>query len=231
MRDRVEKLARIMTLEEGKPLSEARGEIAYAASFLDWFAGEAMRVYGDTIPSNSPDKRIVVLKRPVGVTAAVTPWNFPAAMITRKLGPALAGGCTMVVKPSELTPLSAFEIARIFEEVGLPRGVLSVVGRNRCSVTRQGHDGGFSGAEGVVHRIDRSQVHRSEYGRFRRQVGATVFARVPVTTFGHNQAQPQLEADVFWRDWSNRSRCEADNRSFKSRQFTHGYGAAQPTTQ
>lgn len=127
MRDRVEKLARIMTLEEGKPLSEARGEIAYAASFLDWFAGEAMRVYGDTIPSNSPDKRIVVLKRPVGVTAAVTPWNFPAAMITRKLGPALAGGCTMVVKPSELTPLSAFEIARIFDEVGLPRGVLSVV--------------------------------------------------------------------------------------------------------
>ncbi|GAC1407637.1 MAG: NAD-dependent succinate-semialdehyde dehydrogenase [Chloroflexota bacterium] len=122
-----EHLARIITLEEGKPLSEARGEIAYAASFLEWFAEEGKRVYCDTIPSSSADKRILVLKRPVGVTAAITPWNFPAAMITRKLGPALASGCTMVIKPSELTPLTALEMARIFEEVGLPKGVLSVV--------------------------------------------------------------------------------------------------------
>ncbi len=127
MHERVEDLARVMTLEEGKPLAESRGEIAYAASFLEWFAEEGRRIYGDTIPSSSPNKRILVLKRPVGVTAAITPWNFPAAMITRKLGPALAAGCTMVIKPSELTPLSALEIAKILEEAGLPKGVVSVV--------------------------------------------------------------------------------------------------------
>jgi len=127
MHERKEHLATVMTLEQGKPLAESRGEIVYAASFIEWFAGEAGRVYGDTVPASAPGKRIMVIKRPVGVTAAITPWNFPAAMITRKLGPALAAGCTMVIKPSELTPLSALEIARIFEEAGLPKGVLSVV--------------------------------------------------------------------------------------------------------
>src|SRR3712207_4942550 len=127
MHGRKEHLARVMTLEQGKPLAESRGEIVYAASFVEWFAEEGKRVYGETIPSSSPDKRILVIKRPVGVTAAITPWNFPAAMITRKLGPALAAGCTMVIKPSELTPLSALEMAKIFEEAGLPKGVLSVV--------------------------------------------------------------------------------------------------------
>ena len=127
MHERKEHLATVMTLEQGKPLAESRGEIVYAASFIEWFAGEAGRVYGDTVPASAPGKRIMVIKRPVGVTAAITPWNFPAAMITRKLGPALAAGCTMVIKPSELTPLSALEMAKIFEEVGLPEGVLSVV--------------------------------------------------------------------------------------------------------
>lgn len=127
MHERKDHLARVMTLEQGKPLAESRGEIVYAASFIEWFAEEARRVYGETIPAASPDKRILVIKRPVGVTAAITPWNFPAAMITRKLGPALAAGCAMVIKPSELTPLSALELARIFEEAGLPKGVLSVV--------------------------------------------------------------------------------------------------------
>ena len=127
MHERSEHLARVMTLEQGKPLAESRGEIGYAASFLEWFAEEGRRVYGQTVPAAFPDKRIVVIKRPVGVTAAITPWNFPSAMITRKLGPALAAGCTMVVKPSELTPLSALELAKIFEEAGLPGGVLSVV--------------------------------------------------------------------------------------------------------
>jgi succinate-semialdehyde dehydrogenase/glutarate-semialdehyde dehydrogenase len=127
MHEDIERLARIMTLEEGKPLAESRTEIRYAASFLEWFSEEGKRVYGDTVPASSTDKRILVIKRPVGVTAAITPWNFPAAMITRKVGPALAAGCTMVVKPAELTPLSALEIARIFDEVGLPKGVLSVV--------------------------------------------------------------------------------------------------------
>lgn len=127
MHEESERLSRIMTEEEGKPIAESRGEIRYAASFLEWFAEEGKRVYGDTIPASTPDKRILVLKRPVGVTAAITPWNFPAAMITRKLGPALAAGCTMVIKPAELTPLSALELAAIFDEVGLPPGVLSVV--------------------------------------------------------------------------------------------------------
>jgi succinate-semialdehyde dehydrogenase/glutarate-semialdehyde dehydrogenase len=120
-------LARIMTLEEGKPLADARAEVNYATSFVAWFAEEAKRIYGETIPASSPDKRIFVIKRPVGVTAAITPWNFPAAMITRKLGAALAAGCSMVIKPSELTPLTAFAIARIFAQAGLPAGVLSVV--------------------------------------------------------------------------------------------------------
>ncbi|MDQ4127170.1 MAG: aldehyde dehydrogenase family protein, partial [Actinomycetota bacterium] len=127
MHERKEHLARVMTLEQGKPITESRGEIVYAASFVEWFAEEARRVYGQTVPANLPTKRIMVIKRPVGVTAAITPWNFPAAMITRKLGPALAAGCTMVIKPSELTPLSALELARIFEEAGLPKGALSVV--------------------------------------------------------------------------------------------------------
>lgn len=127
MNEDIERLARIMTMEEGKPLAESRTEIKYAASFLEWFAEEGKRIYGETVPANSPDKRILVLKRPVGVTAAITPWNFPAAMITRKLGPALAAGCTMVIKPAELTPLSALELAAIFQEVGLPHGVMSVV--------------------------------------------------------------------------------------------------------
>ena len=127
MHERSDALARLMTMEEGKPLAEARGEIVYAASFIEWFAEEAKRVYGDTIPASSPDKRILVLKRPVGVTAAITPWNFPAAMITRKLAPALAAGCSMVIKPSELTPLTALELAKVFEEAELPKGVLSVV--------------------------------------------------------------------------------------------------------
>ena len=138
MHERKEHLARVMTLEQGKPLAESRGEIVYAASFVEWFAEEARRVYGETVPASFPDKRILVLKRPVGVTAAITPWNFPAAMITRKLGPAIAAGCTMVIKPSELTPLSALELARIFEEAGLPAGVLSVVcGMDPAAITAE----------------------------------------------------------------------------------------------
>ena len=122
-----EDLAVLMTVEQGKPLLESRGEIAYAASFIEWFAEEAKRAYGDVIPSHGRDKRIVVLKQPIGVTAAITPWNFPAAMITRKVGPALAAGCTMVVKPAELTPYSALAMGVLAERAGIPPGVLSVV--------------------------------------------------------------------------------------------------------
>ena len=120
-------LARLMVTEQGKPLAEARVEVAYAASFYEWFGEEAKRVYGDTIPSPWPDKRIHVTKEPVGVTAGITPWNFPAAMPTRKSAPALAAGCTMVLKPAEQTPLCALAIAALAEEAGVPAGVFSVV--------------------------------------------------------------------------------------------------------
>ncbi|APW73311.1 MULTISPECIES: NAD-dependent succinate-semialdehyde dehydrogenase [Sphingopyxis] len=122
-----EDLARLMTAEQGKPLAESRGEIAYAASFIEWFAEEAKRVYGDVIPATQNGQRILVLKQPVGVVAAITPWNFPAAMITRKVGPALAAGCGIVVKPAAQTPLSALALAVLAEEAGLPTGLLSIV--------------------------------------------------------------------------------------------------------
>jgi succinate-semialdehyde dehydrogenase / glutarate-semialdehyde dehydrogenase len=120
-------LAALMTAEQGKPLVESRGEIAYAASFFEWFAEEGKRVYGDTVPSPYPDKRLLVLKQPVGVCVAITPWNFPAAMITRKVGPALAAGCVMVVKPAEQTPLSALALAELAHRAGVPAGVFNVV--------------------------------------------------------------------------------------------------------
>jgi len=120
-------LAILMTAEQGKPLAESKGEIAYAASFIEWFGEEAKRVYGETIPSHAADKRIVVLKEPIGVTAAITPWNFPAAMITRKAGAALAAGCPMVIKPASQTPFSALALAELGERAGIPAGVLSVI--------------------------------------------------------------------------------------------------------
>jgi len=120
-------LATLMTAEQGKPLAEARGEITYAASFIEWFAEEAKRVYGDVIPGHQPDKRIFVLRQPVGVVAAITPWNFPAAMITRKAGPALAAGCTFVCKPAMQTPYSALAMAELAHRAGIPPGVFSVV--------------------------------------------------------------------------------------------------------
>ncbi len=122
-----EDLAVLMTVEQGKPLTESRGEIAYGASFIEWFAEEGKRVYGDTIPAQAADRRIVVIKQPVGVCAAVTPWNFPNAMITRKAGPALAAGCTMVIKPASMTPYSALALCVLAERAGIPKGVLSVV--------------------------------------------------------------------------------------------------------
>lgn len=125
-----EDLARLITLEEGKPLAEARGEIDYAASFLRWFSEEATRVRGDTIPAKRATQRIVTIKQPIGVCAAITPWNFPAAMITRKAGPALAAGCTMVVKPASQTPLTALALAELAERAGVPKGVFSVLTGN-----------------------------------------------------------------------------------------------------
>ena len=122
-----EDLAVLMTVEQGKPLAESRGEVAYGASFIEWFAEEAKRIYGDTIPAQAPDRRIVVIKEPVGVCAAITPWNFPNAMITRKAGPALAAGCTMVIKPASMTPYSALALCELAERAGIPKGVISVI--------------------------------------------------------------------------------------------------------
>jgi succinate-semialdehyde dehydrogenase/glutarate-semialdehyde dehydrogenase len=127
MRDHADDLAVLMTSEQGKPIAESRAEISYAASFFEWFAEEGKRTYGDVIPSPFADKRIIVLKQPVGVTAGITPWNFPAAMPARKAAPALAAGCTMVLKPAEQTPLSALAIAALGQQAGLPDGVLNVV--------------------------------------------------------------------------------------------------------
>jgi len=127
MLENADDLALLMTLEQGKPLAEAKGEVAYAASYFEWFGEEAKRVAGETLASPWPDKRIVVTKEPIGVCAAITPWNFPAAMITRKVAPALAAGCPIVLKPAELTPLSALALAVLAERAGVPKGVFSVV--------------------------------------------------------------------------------------------------------
>ncbi|MCB1900626.1 NADP-dependent succinate-semialdehyde dehydrogenase [Cognatazoarcus halotolerans] len=127
MLEHQEDLAVLMTSEQGKSLTESRGEIGYAASFIEWFAEEGKRIYGDVIPGHQPDKRIVVTKEPIGVCAAITPWNFPSAMITRKAGPALAAGCTMVLKPASQTPYSALALAVLAERAGVPKGVFSVV--------------------------------------------------------------------------------------------------------
>ena len=127
-----EDLAQLMTAEQGKPLAESRGEVAYGAAFVEWFAEEGRRVYGDTIAANNPSQRIVTLKQPVGVVAAITPWNFPIAMITRKVAPALAAGCTIVLKPATETPLCALALAKLGEDAGMPAGVFSVVAGNRA---------------------------------------------------------------------------------------------------
>ncbi len=129
-----EDLAQLLTAEQGKPLAESRGEVAYAASFLEWFAEEGKRAYGDVIPTHKQDARILVIKEPVGVVAAITPWNFPLAMVTRKLGPALAAGCTVVLKPSEETPLCANALAVLAHEAGLPAGVINVVSGDAVAI-------------------------------------------------------------------------------------------------
>jgi succinate-semialdehyde dehydrogenase / glutarate-semialdehyde dehydrogenase len=140
-------LAELMTREQGKPLAEARGEVGYAASFFEWFAEEAKRSYGDVIPSPNPKAKIIVTREPVGVVAAITPWNFPLAMITRKAGPAIAAGCTMVLKPSEETPLSAFALAVLAEQAGIPAGVFNIVSGDAVAI------GGVLTASPVVRKL------------------------------------------------------------------------------
>ncbi|MFS3136638.1 NAD-dependent succinate-semialdehyde dehydrogenase [Gluconacetobacter sacchari] len=150
-------LAALMTAEQGKPLAEARGEVLYAASFLEWFAEEARRIYGETIPAPTADKRLLVIRQPVGVCAAITPWNFPAAMITRKAAPALAAGCTMIVKPAEQTPLTALALAALAERAGVPAGVFQVVTGDARAI------GGALTASDVVRKL--SFTGSTEVGR------------------------------------------------------------------
>ena len=149
-------LAVIMTAEQGKPLAESQGEIAYAASFIEWFAEEGKRVYGDTIPQNANGRRILVLKEPIGVFAAITPWNFPAAMITRKAGPGWAAGCTGVIRPASQTPFSALALAVLAERAGMPPGVCNVItgpsGAIGGELTVQP-----AGAQADLHRLDRGR--------------------------------------------------------------------------
>jgi succinate-semialdehyde dehydrogenase/glutarate-semialdehyde dehydrogenase len=137
MNQHADDLALLMVAEQGKPMAEAKGEIGYASSFLEWFAEEAKRAYGDVIPSTANDRRFIVTKEPIGVVACITPWNFPAAMITRKAGPAIAAGCTVVLKPSELTPYSAFALAELAERAGLPKGVLNIVTGDAPSIGKE----------------------------------------------------------------------------------------------
>jgi succinate-semialdehyde dehydrogenase/glutarate-semialdehyde dehydrogenase len=138
MRERVDEIGTLMTLEQGKPLAEAKGEVEYAASFMEWFGGEAERTYGQIVPPQNPANRVLVLRQGVGVVAAITPWNFPAAMMTRKLGPAMAAGCTSIVKPASATPLTAAAVLRAIEDAGVPKGVVNLItSRSSGMVSRE----------------------------------------------------------------------------------------------
>jgi succinate-semialdehyde dehydrogenase/glutarate-semialdehyde dehydrogenase len=183
-----ERLAELMTSEQGKPLAESRGEIDYARSFISWAAEEGKRVYGDLVPASGRDKRILVLRQPVGVTAAITPWNFPAAMITRKLGPALAAGCTMVVKPSELTPLSALAIAELSVEAGIPPGVIGVVTGDSAAI------GGELLSNPAVRKL--SFTGSTGVGRILMRQGAENLTRLSLELGGHAPFIVFDDADV-----------------------------------
>lgn len=170
-------LALLMTSEQGKPLAEARGEIAYAASFFEWFAEEGKRAYGDIIPSPQTDRRLLVIKQAVGVCAAITPWNFPAAMITRKLGPAMAAGCTMVFKPAEQTPLTALALAALGEQAGVPPGVFNVVTGDPVTI------GGELTANPVVRKL--SFTGSTEVGRLLMQQCAPTLKKLSLELGGN----------------------------------------------
>ena len=177
MMENQDDLAAILTAEQGKPLAEAKGEIAYAASFLEFYAEEAKRVYGATVPAPTNDRRIIVLKQPIGVVAAITPWNFPAAMITRKAGPALAAGCTFVAKPATLTPLSAFALADLAQRAGVPNGVFSVL------TGRAGEIGGEMTSSKIVRKL--TFTGSTEVGRLLMEQGASTIKKMSMELGGN----------------------------------------------
>ena len=172
-----EELAQIMTIEQGKPIKESRGEITYGASFVEWFAEEAKRVYGDTIPDPMTDRRIVVLKQPVGVVAAITPWNFPNAMITRKCAPALAAGCPVVIKPASQTPFSALALAALAEEAGFPKGTINVITGKASEI------GDELSGNPIVKKL--SFTGSTEIGKLLLQKCATTVKKVSMELGGH----------------------------------------------
>jgi len=177
MRNTREALARLMTLEQGKPLGEARGEIDYAANFLDWFAEEGRRTYGETIPSHLPGRRLMTWRQPIGVTAAITPWNFPSAMITRKVGAALAAGCPMIVRPADETPFSALALAVLAERAGVPAGVFNVVTGDAVAIATA------LTASDEVRAL--SFTGSTEVGRILLQQSAATIKRVSLELGGH----------------------------------------------
>ena len=188
MMENQDDLAAILTSEQGKPLAEAKGEIAYAASFLEFYAEEAKRVYGATVPAPTNDRRIIVLKQPIGVVAAITPWNFPAAMITRKAGPALAAGCTFVAKPATQTPLSAFALAELGERAGLPRGVFSVLTGKASAI------GGEMTSSPIVRKL--TFTGSTEVGRLLMEQGASTIKKMSMELGGNAPFIVFDDADV-----------------------------------
>ncbi|TBV05541.1 NADP-dependent succinate-semialdehyde dehydrogenase [Stutzerimonas kirkiae] len=209
-----DELARLMTLEQGKPLAEARGEIAYAASFIEWFAEEAKRVYGDTIPGHQADKRLIVIKQPIGVTAAITPWNFPAAMITRKAGPALAAGCTMVLKPASQTPFSALALAALAEQAGIPAGVLNVV------TGSAGDIGGELTSNSLVRKLSftgSTEIGRqlmAECARDIKKVSLELGGNAPFIVFDDADLDAAVEGAIVSKYRNNGQTCVCANRLY-----------------
>lgn len=193
--ERIDHLAEVLTREQGKPLEQSVGEIRYGLGFIEWFAEEARRVHGMTIPATTTKKRIVVLKRPIGVTACITPWNFPSLQILRKLGAALAAGCTMIVKPAELTPLSALEIARVFHDAGLPPGVLNVATSNDAPAVSD-----VFMADGRVRGI--SFTGSTEVGKILMRGAADTMKRVSLELGGHAPfiVFPDADMDLVLRE-------------------------------
>lgn len=188
MHENIDDLALIMTTEQGKPLAEARGEIVYAASYLEWYAEEGKRAYGDIVPTNSPNHRVVVVKEPVGVCAAITPWNFPSAMITRKASAALAAGCPIVVKPAAQTPYSAFALAVLAEEAGVPPGVFSVLTGSATEI------GGEMTSSDIVRKI--SFTGSTEIGRLLIEQSASTIKKVSMELGGNAPFIVFEDADI-----------------------------------
>jgi succinate-semialdehyde dehydrogenase/glutarate-semialdehyde dehydrogenase len=212
-----EDLARLMTAEQGKPLAESRGEIAYGASFIEWFAEEGKRIYGDTIPTHAADKRILVFKEPVGVCAAITPWNFPNAMITRKCAPALAAGCTVVVKPAEQTPLSALALAELAQRAGIPAGVFNVLPADEA---RSIEVGKVLCESPVVHKL--SFTGSTQVGRILMQQCAPTLKKLslelggnaPFIVFGDADVDAAVEGALASKYRNTGQTCVCTNRFF-----------------